>query len=704
MNAQGLWAQFGVLAMLIGVLATWVALDVARRAQLVPARMVLRWLLGAAVALATGLWSAHLMLVSVLVSDHPVGYQVGGIIGSWGVAFGFSLAGLACAAGRWERRSRPGLRLLGGAFLLALGTVGTSVCALQALDHPWVLPGNAGMLLLAFGAALAGCTATVGLFFWPRAELRPVPVSTHALAAVAMGLFTLISQLLTASALDAPVLILEAGTGGVTSSAMAILASVGSMALLLTMMLGSMLEAQLHASLRQARGQLQKHAYTDALTDLPNRLLFEEALADAVREADECQGRFALLLIDLDGFKAVNASFGHRTGDRLLRETAVRLRVLAGRSDTVARLGGDEFLMLLGGGVDDHDVASHAAEVLEALSQPCKTDGRETSLSCTIGIAMYPNDGAMASLLSHADAAKRAAKANGGATYCFFSPHMMSDVRDQVELLRDLRTALAKGQFELYYQPKVHAPSSEITGVEALMRWHHPQRGVVSPMIFVPLAERFGLIGALGSWVIDEACRHARVWRDEGLRMRVAINLSVHQLRQPDLPAHIDAALRLHEINPRLLTCEITESAAMEDSQGTMRLFERLAAVGVNISIDDFGTGYSSLAYLRKLPASELKIDRSFVLDLETSSDARAVVDAVIKLAQALGLKVVAEGVETEAQHHILRSLGCDELQGYLFAKPMSAQVLSAWARRNVGPKAMAFRPSLFGDTLSLEL
>ena len=290
------------------------------------------------------------------------------------------------------------------------------------------------------------------------------------------------------------------------------------------------------------------------------------------------------------------------------------------------------------------------------------------------------------------------------ATFTFFEPRMLGDAREQVELLRDLRQAAARNQFELYYQPKIHAPSGEITGAEALLRWHHPQRGMVSPAVFIPIAERHGLIGTLGQWVIDEACRQARAWRDQGLRMRVAINLSVHQLRQPDLAERIAAALKSQQVNPQLLTCEITESVAMEDGEGTMKIFEKLAAVGVNISIDDFGTGYSSLAYLRKLPAGELKIDRSFVLDLETSGDARAVVDAVVKLAQALGLKVVAEGVETEAQNQILRSLGCDELQGYLFAKPMSAKALALWAMNDVGPRTMEFRDSLFAETLPTAL
>jgi EAL domain-containing protein (putative c-di-GMP-specific phosphodiesterase class I) len=275
---------------------------------------------------------------------------------------------------------------------------------------------------------------------------------------------------------------------------------------------------------------------------------------------------------------------------------------------------------------------------------------------------------------------------------------MLGNAREQVELLRDLRVALTQHQLELYYQPKVHAPTGEITGAEALLRWNHPQRGMVSPAVFVPIAERHGLIGELGEWVIDEACLQARAWRDQGLRMRVAINLSVHQLRRPDLPDRIAAALARHQINPDLLTCEITESVAMEDSDTTMKIFERLAEIGVHISIDDFGTGYSSLSYLRKLPVGELKIDRSFVLDLETSGDACAVVEAVVKLAHTLGLKVVAEGVETEGQNRILRSFGCDQLQGYLFAKPMSAKALTLWAMDD-GGRSLDFRDSLFKDT-----
>jgi diguanylate cyclase (GGDEF)-like protein len=484
------------------------------------------------------------------------------------------------------------------------------------------------------------------------------------------------------------------------SSILVGLATLGSVALLVTMLIASLLEAQMRRSLRHAKSELQRQALTDPLTGLPNRLTFEAALAQAVRDADGGAARIALLAISLDGFKPVNEMYGHHNGDLLLSEIARRLREHARPGDTVARLGGDEFLLLRTGNPTREEAAALAATLLDAVGAPFRLSGRDVAVSCSTGIAMYPEHGAMATLIAHAETALRVAKGSGGETSCFFEAHMTGSAREQTDLLRDLRRALSNGEFELVYQPKIHAPSGQITGAEALLRWRHPQRGSISPAVFIPIAERFGLIGAIGSWVIDEACRQARAWGDEGLRMRLAINISMHQLRRPDLAEHIAEALKRQQIEPDRLTCEITESVAMDDPERTMAMFERLSAVGVNLSIDDFGTGYSSLAYLRKLPAGELKIDRSFVLDLESSGDARAVVDAVIRLAHALGLKVVAEGVETEAQRKILCELRCDQLQGYLFAKPMSAAALSLWAMpAGSAPAQRDFRPSLFIDT-----
>jgi EAL domain-containing protein (putative c-di-GMP-specific phosphodiesterase class I) len=284
--------------------------------------------------------------------------------------------------------------------------------------------------------------------------------------------------------------------------------------------------------------------------------------------------------------------------------------------------------------------------------------GHELRLSCSIGIAIFPTDGPRDQLLAHADAAMYAAKRIGGSSYAFFEPKMNAGMREQIDLQRDLREALATGgQLQLYYQPKVHSASGRITGVEALVRWRHPQHGLLAPGLFIPVAERFGLIGALGDWVIDEACRQLRGWIDDGLQLRMAINLSVVQLRQEELLAKVRQALHENHLEGALLTFEITESVAMDDTEGTLRAFEALAALGVRLSIDDFGTGYSSLSYLRKLRAGQLKIDRSFVQDLDCSADARAIVEAVVRLSHSLGLNVVAEGVETEAQRKVLAIL-----------------------------------------------
>jgi EAL domain-containing protein (putative c-di-GMP-specific phosphodiesterase class I) len=290
-----------------------------------------------------------------------------------------------------------------------------------------------------------------------------------------------------------------------------------------------------------------------------------------------------------------------------------------------------------------------------------------------------------------------AAKETGGATYMFFDSRMLEDARERIELLRDLRTAIEQHQFELFFQPKVDARSEQVTAAEALLRWPHPTRGMVGPDVFIPLAERYGLIVPLGNWVIEEACRQARIWRDAGLRMRVAINLSAYQMRQEDLVDRITNTLKQYGIKPERLTCEITESVAMEDTQITKATFERLGRAGIHLSIDDFGTGYSSLAYLGKLPASELKIDRSFVMDLDKRAG-QEIVEAVIRLSHALKLKVVAEGVETQEQRQFLLDKGCDELQGYLFARPMSARALLMWATDDRQTKSN-FRPSLFAPT-----
>jgi len=384
--------------------------------------------------------------------------------------------------------------------------------------------------------------------------------------------------------------------------------------------------------------------------------------------------------VDLDGFKPINDSFGHAAGDEILQLVGRRLSALARNSDTVARVGGDEFLLLMEGVHNIADCIQLVQRLLSELALPYELAAQSLQITASIGIVLFPDHGDAEHLIAHADAAMYVAKRNGGNGYAVFQPHMGSDAADQLTLQNDLRHAIERQEISLYYQPKVDGRTGEIIGAEALLRWKHPTRGMVSPVIFIALAERFGIIHQLGAWVIEEACRQLAEWRDSDIQMRLAINLSVHQLRETGLAMRIGDALKQHGVSPGQLLCEITESVAMEDTVATQRTFEELGEMGVFLSIDDFGTGYSSLSYLRQLPAQQLKIDRSFIRDLETDDASRAVVQAVVDLAHALDLRVVAEGVETSGQRDILLGMRCDELQGFFFAHPMPADQLMAWA------------------------
>jgi diguanylate cyclase len=465
---------------------------------------------------------------------------------------------------------------------------------------------------------------------------------------------------------------------------------------------------KLGARLAQASTELETLAVRDRLTGLRSREEFDLALDEAVLRTDRGQRRFCLLYADVDNLRSVNDLFGHEAGDAVLKEAAARLsanlpKAADGGQVIAARIAADEFALLVAGELDQ---GRAAAEQVEALfAQPFRVGEREARLTCSIGIAAYPQHGSRPRLMANAVMAMRSVKSTGGGGHAEYDPRMGIAQREQAEMLHDLKSAVARGQLELFYQPKIDARSRQITAAEALLRWRHPKRGLVSPAVFIPLAERHGLINAVGDWVIAEACRQAEAWREIGLRMRVAVNISGAQLRQDDFVATVEARLARHRIPPGRFTCEITESVAMEDTSVTQQAFERLRRAGVHVSIDDFGTGHSSLASLRRLPAAELKIDRAFVSDLEDSADARSIVRAIVQMAHTMELRVVAEGVETEGQRRLLTEMGCDELQGFLFAKPMTPQALALWASDDGdAPATAAFRPSLFEPTAPADL
>ena len=427
--------------------------------------------------------------------------------------------------------------------------------------------------------------------------------------------------------------------------------------------------------LEAANRQLRHLATHDALTGLPNRVLLDDRLTQAVARADRDGQSFALLVCDLDRFKLVNDSLGHHAGDELLQEVARRLTDLVRTVDTVARFGGDEFVLLVTSIHDPEDAKRLAAKAIEVLQAPVRINGIDVHTSPSIGIAFYPADGhTIEALTAHADAAMYCAKQRGRGNVQCFAHGMNAGSEERVQLESDLHNAIALNQFQLYYQPKVNTATGTVRSAEALIRWAHPKRGLISPDGFIPLAEECGLIGAIGEWVVREACRQARAWQDDGLApLRISVNLSPSQFRGSGLTETIRRALDDAGLNPQYLEVELTESAVMSDPEESIAILEQLSEMGVLVSVDDFGTGYSSMSYLRRFPIDKLKIDRVFINEIASRPEDASIVRAIVSLAHSLRLKVVAEGVETLAQLDFLKAVGCDEYQGYHFSRPLPA-------------------------------
>ena len=425
--------------------------------------------------------------------------------------------------------------------------------------------------------------------------------------------------------------------------------------------------------LEAANRQLRHLATHDVLTGLPNRVLLDDRISQALTHAHRDNTSFAVMLCDLDRFKLVNDSLGHGAGDHLLQQVARRLTEVIRDVDTVARLGGDEFVIVLSPGTTREDAAEVAQRIIEAMQPVVEIAGITIHTSPSIGIAFYPEDGAtVEALVAHADAAMFAAKHRGRNNVQCYASGMEAVTHDKVRLESDLHVALARGEFELYYQPKVDTMSGTFYSAEALIRWRHPERGIVSPAAFIPLAEECGLIGPIGEWVLREACRQGRAWQLAGLpSLRIAVNVAAAQFRSGNLVETIRRALADAQFEPRLLEVELTESAVMSDPEESIKTLEKLSEMGVLVSVDDFGTGYSSMSYLRRFPIDHLKIDRSFLSEITARSDDASIVGAIVSLAHNLRLKVIAEGVETTAQLDLLKTLGCDQYQGYQFSPPV---------------------------------
>ncbi|HDS1733058.1 EAL domain-containing protein [Pseudomonas sp. BP8] len=432
---------------------------------------------------------------------------------------------------------------------------------------------------------------------------------------------------------------------------------------------------QRNRELRQSQAQLERLAHYDTITGLPNRVLFQRQLASAI---DQGHG-LAVLMLDIDGFKQINDSLGHAMGDLLLQQATARFLQALESQDRVCRLGGDEFVFMLQG--SQGQVSHQVRALLRCLQRPFDLNGSAALVTGSLGLAWCPQHGeCVDSLLRHADTAMYAAKEAGRNAWRPYLPEMTARLQQRLDMQRNLRRALEDNEFELWYQPKVDLFSGRVEGVEALLRWRDPQQGLVSPADFIPLAERTGLIIPLGERVLELACAQLAEWRDaDCLPGPMAINVAALQIERSDYVTSLAQALQCHALAPNLLEVEITESLLMESQQQASAVLAQLQAMGVATAVDDFGTGYSSLAYLRALPIDHLKIDRAFIKDLPGDDDAVAVARAIIDLGHALGFRITAEGIETQAQYDFLRNAGCDQGQGYLMARPMPAQALQAW-------------------------
>jgi diguanylate cyclase (GGDEF)-like protein/PAS domain S-box-containing protein len=426
--------------------------------------------------------------------------------------------------------------------------------------------------------------------------------------------------------------------------------------------------------LRAAEERMQRLVNYDTLTGLPNRTLLSQLVGQAIVAARRTNDHGALLAIDLDRFTAINDTLGHDVGDELLRQVGRRFRAVLRDEDVLARIGGDEFVAALLNIQRREHGAIVAQKLLAALEGSFVVNGHQLHIGASIGISIYPEDGDdTAALIAFADAAMKRVQKSGETGYLFYSPEMNRRAKEHLQLENDLRGALAGGDLQLYYQPKVSLRSGRIVGSEALLRWRHPETGMVPPGKFIPVAEETGLILDLGSWVLDESCRQVRAWRDAGIAVPpVAVNLSARQF-DGQLPERVLAVLDRHRLEPAAITLEITESLLVRGADSVIPIMNALVAAGLTLALDDFGTGYSSLAYLKKFPISTLKIDRSFVVGIPHEENDCAIARAIVTMGQQLRQEIVAEGVETAEQMAFLRQLGCDQLQGYLFSPPVAA-------------------------------
>ena len=655
--------------------ASYVALDMAGRVTSSRGLAARWWLIGGGGAMGFGIWSMHFLGMLAFQLPIALGYALGKTLLSLVIAMvasGFALWLVA-------QRELPPRRLAVGACLMGCGIAAMHYTGMAAME---IVPGivyDPAWFVLSIVIAIAAAGAALWIAFRLRKESSN-SWKWRGVAALVMG-FAVVGMHYTgmaAAGFPEGSFCGAAGASGIKAEWLAVLVGLAAFAVLAIALIVSVLDRRLEErtslladSLERANHELTYLALHDNLTKLPNRTLLEDRLEQAIQKHARSGTQFALMFMDLDGFKPVNDIYGHQTGDNLLHAVAARIVGSIRSQDTVARIGGDEFVVLADI-ADPNDAAEIAQKLVEALHRDFSINRNELRISVSIGIAIFPHDGVVArELLINADAAMYYAKEHGRNGFRFFESSMNEGAKEQLALVQDLRHAVDRNELFLHYQPKFKAPDGPIIGAEALVRWQHPTRGLISPDRFIPLAEKSGVILDVGRWVLDEACRQIRAWEDAGQSgLNVSVNLSPMQFGSAGLYDLVRNTLEKHGVAPRCLMLEITETTAMQDPEHSMGILQRLVDLGVSISIDDFGTGYSSLMYLKRLPACELKIDRGFIRDLANGTEDAAIVTAIIALGKTLNLHVIAEGVETSMQAGMLTRLGCDSLQGFLLGTP----------------------------------
>ncbi len=673
-----------IVSFLVAVLASFTALDMAGRVTTAAtSRTTWLWLIGGGCAMGLGIWSMHFIGMLAFRLPIPLGYALGLTTVSLLAAMASSIFALWLVS----QPTLPHGRLALGALLMGSGIAAMHYLGMAALHMQPGIDYHPGWVALSLLIAVVASWTALFIAFRLRSSHRRL----RDRAAPALVLGTAIVGMhytgMAAARFPAGSICGAAGGEGLQAQWLALVVLALTIAILAVVLIVSWLDQRMEAqllrlrntdlssSLDDAYAELTQAALHDPLTRLPNRRLLQQRIEQSLAEAEQRGSRFAVMFMDLDGFKQVNDAYGHQTGDALLVAVADRTRKLLRPADMLARLGGDEFVLVVPI-ENDEDVATLASRIIQTVGREPLLPRHDLQVTASVGIAICPDHAASErQLMAFADAAMYQAKEAGRNAYVLFAEWMNDSAEQQFQLLADLRRAIGTEQLFLHYQPKTRVAGQSVSGAEALIRWRHPQQGLIPPDRFIRLAERSGVINEIGRWALDEACRQLRVWHDAGHDgWTVSVNLSPIQFASPNLLREVREALQTHRIEPRRLILEITENTVMRDTEASLTLLLAMAALGVGISIDDFGTGYSSLLYLKRLPATEIKIDHAFVRDLENSSEDVVIVSAIVALGHALDMDIVAEGVETAGQRAYLERLGCDYLQGYLLGRPVDPE------------------------------